>query len=157
MTRVIFLDTAPLSILTDPKFPAVTRDAIRWSVDLMAAGHSIMVPAIADYELRRELTRLNKVNSLSLLDTFNAAISDRYLPLTDSALKRAAVLWALARSGGTLPADPKELNGDLLITAQVLDYQIAHGLPKTEIVIATVNVGHLSLFAPADLWANITP
>ena len=73
----------------------------------MAAGHKIIVPAIADFELRRELTRLGNASSLTSLDAFNTAILDRYLPLHDSALKRAAILWAQARNLGSLPADPK--------------------------------------------------
>lgn len=76
MSRVIILDTAPLSIITNPKLPKITRDAIQWSVDLMAAGHKIIVPAIADFVLRRELTRMSKANSLVTLDAFNAALLD---------------------------------------------------------------------------------
>jgi len=89
VSRVIFLDTAPLSILTNTGFPAITRDAIRWSVSVLAAGHKIIVPAIADFELRRELTRLGKTNSLRALDAFDVSVSDRYLPLTDSAQRSA--------------------------------------------------------------------
>ena len=157
MSQVVFLDTAPLGVVTNPKFPVVTRDAIRWGIDLMAAGHKIIVPAIADFELRRELTRMGNARSLTALDTFNAAVADRYLLLTDSALKRAAHLWAQARNLGVLPADPKELNGDVLIAAQVLDYQATYGLATADIIIASVNIGHLSLFVPTDLWSNITP
>ena len=43
--------------------------------------------------------------------------------------------------------------GDVLIAAQAMDL----GLPAAEFIIATVNVGHLALFVPAALWANITP
>ena len=50
-------------------------------------------------------------------------------------------------------ADPKELDGDVLIAAQALDT----GLPTSAFIIATVNVGHLALFVPADLWRNIIP
>jgi len=49
------------------------------------------------------------------------------------------------------------LNGDVLIAAQVLDYQATNGLASADIIVATVNVGHLSLFVPADVWTNITP
>ena len=28
----------------------------RWALDMMTAGHRLMVPAIADYEVRRELS-----------------------------------------------------------------------------------------------------
>lgn len=52
-----------------------------------------------------------------------------------------------------MTSDPKELDCDVLIASQALDT----GLATTDFVIATVNVGHLALFAPASLWSNITP
>ena len=73
--------------------------------------------------------------------------------VTNSALLLGADLWARARNAGTATADPKELDADVLIAAQAIDF----GLPMEEFVIATVNVGHLSRFAPADLWTNIAP
>jgi hypothetical protein len=54
-------------------------------------------------------------------------------------------------------ADPKELDCDVLIAAQALDYQTTHGLASGELVMATVNIGHHSQFLAADLWQNITP
>jgi predicted nucleic acid-binding protein len=153
MSRVIVLDAGPLGILTNPHAPAQTIAVLQWSRNLLSAGNRLVVPAIADYEVRRELERANKIDSLALLDIFNTAQPNRYLPLTDSALRLGAKLWARARNSGTLPADPKELNGDVLIAAQVLDM----GVPPADFVIATVNVGHLSLFVPADLWTNIHP
>jgi predicted nucleic acid-binding protein len=120
---------------------------------MMTAGHRFVVPSIADYEVRRELIRAGKTKGLAALDAWNNAYPDRYLFLSDSALRLGARLWAQARQAGTSTADPKELDGDVLIAAQALDL----GLPASAFIIATVNVGHLSLFAPADLWTNIHP
>ena len=111
------------------------------------------MPSIADYEVRRELERAGKVNGIASLDAWNNASSDRYLPITDSALRLGAKLWARARNAGTATADPKELDGDVLIAAQALDMKI----PPSDFIVATVNVGHLAQFAPADLWVNIKP
>jgi predicted nucleic acid-binding protein len=119
----------------------------------MAAGHRLIVPAIADYEVRRELERVGHKKGLVQLDAFNAARADRYLALTDSALRLAAKLWAQARNAGIPTADPKELDCDVLIAAQAL----TTGIPSSDLVIATTNVGHLSRFVTANLWANITP
>jgi len=49
------------------------------------------------------------------------------------------------------------LDCDVLIAAQALDYQSVHGLTFGEIVMATVNVGHLAQFLTADFWQNIKP
>ena len=51
-----------------------------------------MVPAIADYEVRRELERAGRRQGLAQLDAFNAARADRYLALSDMALRLAARL-----------------------------------------------------------------
>ena len=153
MSRVIALDTGPLGLLTNPKKSADTIACVAWSIALLRAGHQIIVPAIADYELRRELEWARKTRGLALLDAWNAARSDRYLSVTDSSLRLAARLWAQDRNSGTPTADPKELDGDALIAAQLLDL----GLLTSDFVLATTNVAHLSQFVPAALWTDISP
>ena len=153
MMLTVVLDAGPLGLLTNPKRPPETVKALAWAVSMRRAGHRFIVPAIADYEVRRELERAGKTNGITALDAWNQAAPDRYLPLTDSALRLGARLWAQARKAGTATADPKELDGDVLIAAQALDM----GLPLSDFMIATVNVGHLALFVPADLWTNIMP
>jgi predicted nucleic acid-binding protein len=153
MSRVICLDAGPLGLLTNPKKTPETRAITQWAIDIMAAGHRLLVPAIADYEVRRELERAGQRQGLAQLDAFNMARSDRYLSLADSALQLAAKLWAQARHAGLPTADPKELDCDVLIAAQAL----TTGRPISGLVIATTNAGHLARFVAADLWTNITP
>ena len=153
MSLTVFLDSGPLGLLTNPKRTPDTIAATKWAIAMMLVGHRFIVPAIADYEVRRELIRARKTKGLASLDRWNSVRPDRYLPLSDTALRLAADLWARARNAGTGTADPKELDADMLIAAQALDM----GLPRAEFVIATVNVDHLALFAPADEWTNITP
>ena len=153
MSRTVFLDAGPLGLITSPKRSPDAIAATQWTVAMMQAGHRFIVPAIADFEVRRELIRAGKRKGLAALDAWNSAYPDRYLPLSDPALRLASTLWAQARNAGTPTADPKELDGDVLIAAQVLDI----GLSTSQIVVATVNVGHLSLFVPAELWTNIQP
>jgi predicted nucleic acid-binding protein len=153
MSRVILLDAGPLGLLTNPKKTPETRAITQWAIDIMAAGHRLMVPAIADYEVRRELERAGRQRGLAQLDAFNRAWPDRYLSLSDSALHLAAQLWAQARNAGMPTADPKELDCDVLIAAQALTI----GKSASNLVIATTNVGHLARFVAADLWTNITP
>ncbi len=153
MRLTIFLDAGPLGLVTNPKKTPDTIAAAQWVYDMEAAGHRFIVPAVADYEVRRELVRANKARGIARLDAFNAAEAGRFLSVTDAALLRGADLWAQARNAGNPTADPRELDADVLIAAQALDT----GLPFSEFVIATVNVGHLSLFAPADHWTNIRP
>lgn len=153
MNLTIFLDAGPLGLLTNTKPSSSSITCMQWAINMMSAGHRFVVPSVADYEVRRELERAGKANGLVALDAWNSAYPDRYLPLSDSALRLGAKLWAQARNSGTPTADPKEIDGDVLIAAQALDT----GLPRSEFIIATVNVGHLALFVPANHWTKITP
>ncbi|MGO8671655.1 MAG: type II toxin-antitoxin system VapC family toxin [Capsulimonadaceae bacterium] len=151
MSLVIFVDTGPLGLITNPKVPPETAEILAWTIDMRRAGHRFIVPAIADFEVRRELTRAGKTAGLRGLDNWIHLEIDRYLPLSDTALKLASHLWAQARNSGTATADPKELDGDVLIASQAIDF----GLPPSQYVVATINVGHFSQFVPARNWRTI--
>ena len=74
MSRVIVLDSAPLSLLCAPvKKGGEAADCARWLAGLLAAGTRIVVPEIADYEVRRELIRAGKGSSIARLDTLASA------------------------------------------------------------------------------------
>jgi predicted transcriptional regulator len=94
MSLTVFLDTGPLGIVTNPRRPPETVTALTWAITMMREGHRFMVPAIADYEVRRELERAAKTAGLAALDAWNNAEPGRYLQLTDSALRLGAKLWA---------------------------------------------------------------
>lgn len=102
------------------------------------------MPEIADYEVRCQLLRANKVSGLTRFDAL-ARLLD-YLPLTTAAMRQAAVFWAQARQQGQPTANDKALDGDVIPAVQ------APTLGATDVVIATTNVGHVSRFAPAAFW-----
>ncbi len=58
----------------------------------------------------------------------------------------AAGFWAEARRLGRPTADSKALDGDVILAAQAA---------QANAVIATENVGHLSLFVEAARWRDI--
>src|SRR5437879_3678476 len=149
MTPVVLLDAAPLGLLTAPPLKPGTRDCSLWLSTLIAGGARVIVPEITDYELRRELLRAGKTASLRRLDAL--AQATEYLPLSTSAMRRAAELWAQARRQGTPTAGDNTIDADMILAAQALML----GVPN--VVIATTNVGHLSRFVPADDWQNIVP
>ena len=152
MPLTIFLDTSPLSTVTKRKGVPEADACRQWVADCRRAGHEIIAPAIAYYEVARELERAGNVTGLARLNAF-CSVPGCYLPLSDDALRLAARLWARARNAGMSTADPKELDCDVLIAAQALD----QGVPTSDLIIATMNVGHLSRFVTAELWTNITP
>jgi predicted nucleic acid-binding protein len=152
MSRHILLDSAPLSALCLPVIKGAPHSPmVQWSRACLAAGHSIYVPEVIDYELRRELLRAGKTTSLTELDNLKTFL--KYLPITTAAMLRAAELWAMARRSGLPTGDPKRLDIDVILAAQAL----ALAVPTADLVVATSNVSHISRFVSAELWTNVTP
>jgi hypothetical protein len=96
---------------------------------------------------------LTAVAQIRRLRAFCRAAPDRYLSITDADLDRAAILWARARNAGAATSSADALDADVILPAQAL----GPGLPSSEFIVATTNVGHLARFVPCDLWANIAP
>ena len=150
MITAIFLDTTPLGLIAKPPGPQANL-CFAWVQSCLAKGITVYVPEIADYEVRRELTRIGAVASVARLESMKATFD--YLPLTTPMMQKAADLWAQARNAGIATADKHALDGDVILCAQALSL----GLAPSEFVIATSNVKHLSRFVPAEEWANIQP
>ena len=141
---IVLFDTGPLGILTNPKGPPVTLECQHWVDSLLLKGYRMILPEIADYELRRELLRENKLKGIRRLDECKLHLLE-YLPITTPVILKAAQLWAESRQAGLPTADPKELDGDVILAAQGL--VVGEGGEK--VVIATKNVRHLSIFLDA--------
>jgi predicted nucleic acid-binding protein len=110
----------------------------------------IVVPEIADYEVRRELLRADKFRGIERLDLVKATFA--YLPITTAVMLKAAQLWAQARKAGKPTADNAALDGDVILAAQAA-ILIDEG---ADVLIATSNPGHLSIFVPAAEWQSIS-
>jgi predicted nucleic acid-binding protein len=118
-----------------------------WVLEKLKSGYEIIIPEIADYELRREyiLNRERMARSLARLDELGRHF--RYLPITTEMMRLAADLWAAVRKppNPQPTADRLALDGDAILAAQA---KIAGA------VIITNNIGHLSRFdgVVAKLW-----
>lgn len=64
VTRVVLLDAGPLGLATNPKPSPSNLACSAWLQSLIEAGVRVIVPEIADFEVRRELLRANKINGL---------------------------------------------------------------------------------------------
>lgn len=151
MSQFLFLDSGPLGLLTHPQRSAEVVAVAEWLSRCLRAGSRVIVPAIVYYELRRELLRAKKSLGIARLDAFITATLDRYLPLSDEALRLAADLWAKARQGGQPTADANALDIDVIIAAQALSF----GPASAEVMVATTNPKHLSQFVSAKHWNEI--
>ena len=147
VSGIVVLDAGPLGMLTNPKRSPATMACARWLQTLAASDARVIVPEIADYEVRRELIRANKSKGLSHLDDLCQLLE--YLPLDTASMRRAALFWAQARQQGQPTASDKTIDADMILAGQAM------GFDASQVVVATTNVGHLSRFAPAELWTNI--
>ncbi len=149
MSRAIVLDTGPLGLVTNPKLSSESAACAQWLQAHIAIGNRIIIPEIADYELRRELLRANKTKGIARLDELVKVLE--YLPITTTAMHQAAKFWAQARQQGQPTAGDKTIDGDVILVAQAVT------LAVSDLVVATTNVGHLANFVAAELWQNIAP
>jgi hypothetical protein len=151
MSLAVVLDAGPLGLLCHRSGVALADECKTWFRTHHSRGTSFYIAEITDYEVRRELLRLNKSLSVLRLDALLTTAADTYLPLTTPAMRKAAALWATARQRGQPTADPKELDADVVLAAQVLTTAFV----QTDVFVATGNVGHLSMFLRAADWRTI--
>jgi hypothetical protein len=149
MSPIVLLDAGPLGMITNPKSSPENEACKNWLAALAYAGAEIVIPEIADYEVRRELLRAGKDRGLGRLDALKGLL--RYAPITTPVMLKAAEFWAMARNTGRQSADDASLDADMILAAQAA-VLIRAG---DETVIATTNVRHLASFASARNWREI--
>lgn len=149
MSRLILLDSGPLGMVTNPKATGIPLDCQLWLKALLRRGERVAIAEIADYEVRRELLRAGLLRSLRRLDSLKQTLD--YIPIQTDTMLLAAELWAEVRKTGQPTADPKALDGDVILSAQarLLCSDV------TEVIVATTNVAHLSRFITALDWQSI--
>lgn len=143
MIKPVMLDTVPLGRIAHPR---PNPEISEWLTRLLGSDVTVIIPEISDYEVRRNLLLSGLTKSVKRLDQLKDSMV--YQPITTEIMLIAAELWASARKRGRPTADPKELDGDVILAAQAL---------QTDAVIATENIGHLSLFTEAKHWSDIFP
>jgi predicted nucleic acid-binding protein len=148
----IFLDTFLVSSISkQADSPPILSDKYReWILECESKGHTIFIPGICYYESLRELEMRQATSQITRLGKYCLRPS-RFVPITQSHLDAAAILWGQTRRSGKALADPKALDGDVILCAQVLSFD----LPATDYIVATTNRKHLSAFLTCDDWKNI--
>ncbi|MEX0702203.1 MAG: PIN domain-containing protein [Planctomycetales bacterium] len=143
----VVLDAGPLGLATNPRRSPESTACAHWLQALVAKQVRVIVPEIADYEVRRELIRAGKTPGLARLDALGDSLE--YLPITSEAMRKAAALWARVRRQGRPTADDKALDADVILAAQALT------LGEPDVLVATTNVGHLSRLVAEARWTDI--
>jgi predicted nucleic acid-binding protein len=152
VARYVVLDTTPLG-LAGTRRGHPQGDACRiWLDALRQSSVRVVVPEVADYEVRRELLRVNATAGLRRLDALAAGLI--YDPVTTAVMRTAAELWADVRRRGMPTAADASLDGDAILAAQAA----LLGAPGDVVEIATANAAHLGRFPGINAreWAAIT-
>ena len=152
MARIILLDSGPLGLAAHRPSITEVRQCLAWLATLERSGAMVVVPEIADYEVRRELIRAGIVSGIGRLDRLKARFF--YLPISTSAMLQAASFWADVRQRGIPTASPDALDADCVLAgmaASAFD-------PRDTVTVATNNAIHLARFPGIDArdWPTIT-
>lgn len=101
MNRIILLDAGPLGILANPSLSALAFQCRQWADERLAQGDQLMISEVADYEVRRELLRAGKTNSLARLNVLKSSLL--YLPINTATMLKAADFWHKHARWGNQP------------------------------------------------------
>jgi predicted nucleic acid-binding protein len=146
MPDIVLLDTGPLGMVAHPQ---PDEEIVTWLARLLAEGVKVLIPEVADYEVRRELLRAGMVKSIARLDQLKATLG--FLPIASEAMLKAAEFWAEARRRGRPTAHERTLDADAILAGQ------AATVFGKEVVVATGNPRHLARFVAASDWIEIRP
>ena len=95
MSRIVLLNSCLLGLVTNPSGSKQATQCGNWFQQVVANGAIVMVPEIADYEVRRELLSACKTKGIKRLNELIAQTD--YLAITTRAMCQAAKYWANAR------------------------------------------------------------
>jgi toxin FitB len=136
----LLLDTAVLGQVCHPRKHADVRIWMARAV----LEHEVLISEVADYELRRELLRIESNHSVARLDELTRELT--YIPMATATWRAAARLWATLRRAGKVTAPPTALDADVLIAAQAL----AEGA-----TVVTPNLRHFGGIVSALSWTDV--
>jgi predicted nucleic acid-binding protein len=145
MPEVVLLDAGPLGMASNPR---PTEAILAWLGGLLTADVEVLVPEVADYEIRRELLRIRSTKGIRRLDRLKNTLG--FLEITTTAMLQAAEFWAEARRRGRPTSHQHALDADAILAGQAATL-------RASCVDATTNVKHLSRFVTAKLWHEIAP
>lgn len=155
---IVILDSGVLGLLSSPipeseqEEESEISQCTEWLYSLLAKSVYVVTSEISDYEVRRELIRI-KSPGLESLDSFRNLFD--FLTVTTEVLKKAADFWAEARQNHIPTADDKNIDADMIISAQwsILSQEN----PGRGVFVATTNLKHLRIFVGENAleWRHI--
>jgi predicted nucleic acid-binding protein len=138
----VMLDASAVGVACHPR---PSKNFLNWYRQLAAVNIKVIIPEIADFEVRRELIRTKRTNSLFRLNRLKETLV--FAPLNSQIMLRAAELWADARNRGRPTAGPERLDCDVILAAQALERGAT---------IISENINHLTQFTSVVRWQDMT-
>jgi hypothetical protein len=149
MSEIVLLDTGPLGLITHPRASQESDECNQWIRAQLKKGVRVLVPGIADYELRREMLLNGSTKGIIKLDALRNAVG--FVPINTAVMDQAAAFWSQSRSMGKPTASNAALDGDMILSA----HASVLGGEGHEVIVATTNVKHIEIFCNARLWRSI--
>jgi predicted nucleic acid-binding protein len=141
VARIFIFDSDPAGLACHEPGNSEGSDLRLWMSKEWSDGAIIVIPAIIDYEVRRELVLNELWEGVKRLD---ALYEDyvRYLPISQVAMNRAAGLWAEARRRGKPTDHDHALDNDVILSAQAMEFCS----DADDWQVITENVNHISRY-----------
>lgn len=99
----------------DPEADREGRASREWYVATAGTSHRFAIAAVTQYEVRRELLRINAAAKLGRLEKLTQGTIAA--ETTAMVWDRAGALWAMTRQRGRPTANPDALDGDAILAA----------------------------------------
>jgi predicted nucleic acid-binding protein len=142
--RIFILDSDPTGLAChEPgNLEAVKFRAWMYGQRYAKVEAEIVIPAIIDYEIRRELVLNELGDAVKRLDALYTANRVRPLSISDAAMRTAARLWADVRRRGMPTAHDHALDADVILSAQAMEFCS----DADDWQIITENVDHIARY-----------
>lgn len=141
MARIIVLDAGPLGLAIGRSGLPDTEACLTWLASMEAAANEVVIPTVADYEVRRELERIGATAKLRRLDQLAARFD--VVDMLGPAFRRLGLPTAAAA----------DIDADALIAGVAATI----GADGDFVTVATTNVRHLARLPGIDaqVWNAI--
>lgn len=156
---IVFLDTNILGLICNKNVSFdECQQCKKWFDPLFIRGVRIVTSDLCHYEVMRGLISSSirsaeAAPGIKSLELLKADGFLEFIPVSTEALDLAANLWARAFTSGQTTRDEKDIDIDIIISAQ---YQILRDeFPGQRVIMATTNLKHLSIFCDAANWRDI--
>lgn len=156
---IVFIDTNILGLISNENTSFdEAQQCKKWFSTLLIRSVRVVTSDLCNYEemrglLSSSISKKEAVPGIKSLEVLKADGFLEFLPVSTEALDLAANLWARASTTGQTTRDEKDIDIDIIISAQ---YQLLNDeFPGQRVIMATTNLKHLSIFCEAAHWRDI--